>query len=65
VPFVIEVKRKQLMKSSLETKECESFTTRNVKKESLLKVAVIACVNKLLHWIFALLKNKTTFQDID
>jgi transposase len=28
------------------------------------KVAVIACVNKLLHWIFALLKNKTTFQDI-
>jgi transposase len=28
------------------------------------KVAVIACVNKLLHWIFALLKSKTTFQDI-
>jgi transposase len=28
------------------------------------KVAVIACVNKLLHWIFALLKNKTIFQDI-
>jgi transposase len=28
------------------------------------KVAIIACVNKLLHWIFALLKNGTTFQDI-
>jgi hypothetical protein len=28
------------------------------------KVAVIACVNKLLHWIFALLKNRITFQDI-
>jgi len=28
------------------------------------KVAMIACVNKLLHWIYALLKNKTTFQDI-
>ncbi|RVT56347.1 IS110 family transposase [Niallia taxi] len=28
------------------------------------KVAVIACVNKLLHWVFALLKSKTTFQDI-
>jgi hypothetical protein len=28
------------------------------------KVAVIACVNKLLHWIYALLKSKTTFQDI-
>lgn len=25
------------------------------------KVAVIACVNKFLHWIFALLKNRTTF----
>lgn len=29
------------------------------------RVAVIACVNKLLHWIFALLKKRTTFQDID
>ncbi len=28
------------------------------------KVADIACVNKLLHWVFALLKSKTTFQDI-
>ncbi|WP_028390654.1 IS110 family RNA-guided transposase [Bacillus cihuensis] len=28
------------------------------------KVAIIACVNKLLHWIFALLKSRMTFQDI-
>jgi transposase len=28
------------------------------------KVAVIACVNKLLHWIYALLKSKTAFQDL-
>jgi len=28
------------------------------------KVTLIACVNKLLHWIFALLNNKTFFQDI-
>jgi transposase len=28
------------------------------------KVVVIACVNKLLHWIYALLKSKTLFQDI-
>jgi transposase len=28
------------------------------------KVAVIACANKLLQWIYALLKNNTTFQDI-
>jgi hypothetical protein len=26
------------------------------------RVAVIACVNKLLYWIFAPLKNKTAFQ---
>ncbi|GMK49080.1 hypothetical protein PghCCS26_62100 [Paenibacillus glycanilyticus] len=28
------------------------------------KVAIIACANKLLHWIFALLKNQTTFIDL-
>lgn len=28
------------------------------------RVAIIACVNKLLHWIYALLKSKSTFQDI-
>lgn len=28
------------------------------------KVAIIACANKLLHWIYALLKSNTTFQDI-
>ena len=28
------------------------------------KVTIIACANKLLHWIYALLKNKSTFQDI-
>ena len=37
VPFVIVVKRKQLMKSYLETKDCESFTTRDEKKESHLR----------------------------
>ncbi|WP_134704329.1 IS110 family transposase [Ammoniphilus sp. YIM 78166] len=28
------------------------------------RVAVIACVNKLLHWIYAILKNRTAFQDL-
>jgi hypothetical protein len=28
------------------------------------KVAIIACANKLLHWVYALLKNRTTFQNI-
>ena len=28
------------------------------------KVAIVACINKLLHWIYALLNSKETFQDI-
>lgn len=28
------------------------------------KVAIVACINKLLHWIYALLNRKETFQDI-
>ena len=28
------------------------------------KVAIIACANKLLQWIYALLRNKTAFQDL-
>jgi transposase len=28
------------------------------------RVAIIACANKLLHWIYALLKSRSTFQDI-
>jgi len=31
------------------------------RKEAPLKIAVVACVNKPLHWIFAILNNKTTF----
>jgi len=27
------------------------------------KVAIIACANKLLHWIYAILKTKTPFQE--
>ena len=28
------------------------------------KVAIVACINKLLHWIYALLNSKESFQDI-
>ncbi|RID81582.1 IS110 family transposase, partial [Mesobacillus zeae] len=28
------------------------------------RVAIIACVNKLLHWIYALLKSNKPFQDL-
>lgn len=45
-------------------KRMREFYDKKREEGKPFKVAVIACVNKLLHWIFALLKNKTTFQDI-
>ncbi|MEH7120349.1 IS110 family transposase [Neobacillus vireti] len=45
-------------------KRMREFYDKKRDEGKPFKVAVIACVNKLLHWIFALLKNKTTFQDI-
>jgi len=46
-------------------KKLREFYDKKRDEGKPFKVAVIACVNKLLHWIFALLKNRTTFQDID
>ncbi|MDR7080572.1 transposase [Neobacillus niacini] len=45
-------------------KKMREFYDKKREEGKPYKVAVIACVNKLLHWIFALLKNRTTFQDI-
>ncbi|WNS78760.1 IS110 family transposase [Domibacillus sp. DTU_2020_1001157_1_SI_ALB_TIR_016] len=45
-------------------KKLREFYDKKREEGKPFKVAVIACVNKLLHWIFALLKNRTTFQDI-
>ena len=45
-------------------KKMREFYDKKRGEGKPFKVAVIACVNKLLHWIFALLKNRTTFQDI-
>ncbi|MED3711543.1 IS110 family transposase [Peribacillus frigoritolerans] len=45
-------------------KKMREFYDKKRKEGKPFKVAVIACVNKLLHWIFALLKSKTTFRDI-
>jgi transposase len=45
-------------------KKLREFYDKKRSEGKLYKVAVIACVNKLLHWIYALLKNKTTFQDL-
>lgn len=45
-------------------KKMREFYDKKRNEGKPFRVAVIACVNKLLHWIYALLKNKTTFQDI-
>lgn len=45
-------------------KKLRAFYDKKREEGKPFRVAVIACVNKLLHWIYALLKSKTTFQDI-
>jgi transposase len=45
-------------------KRLREFYDKKREEGKPFKVAVIACVNKLLHWIYALLKSKTIFQDI-
>jgi transposase len=45
-------------------KRLREFYDKKREEGKPFRVAVIACVNKLLHWIYALLKSRTTFQDI-
>lgn len=45
-------------------KKLREFYDKKRNEGKPYKVTVIACVNKLLHWIYALLKSRTTFQDI-
>lgn len=44
-------------------KRLREFYDKKREEGKPFKVAVIACINKLLHWIFALLKSRTIFQD--
>lgn len=46
-------------------KRLREFYDKKREEGKPFRVAVIACVNKLLHWIYALLKNRTTFQDME
>ena len=48
----------------LDVAKGESQIQGFLEKKKPYKVAIIACANKLLHWIYALLKSNTTFQDI-
>lgn len=57
-------KRKTSYEIIPRNKKLREFYDKKREEGKPFKVAVIACVNKLLHWIFALLKSNTTFQDI-
>lgn len=44
-------------------KKLRAFYDKKREEGKPYKVAIIACANKLLHWIYALLKSNTTFQE--
>jgi len=46
------------------SKKLKVFYDKKMAEGKPHKVVMIACVNKLLHWIFALLKRKETFLDL-
>lgn len=45
-------------------KRLREFYDRKHEEVKAYKVAIIACANKLLQWIYALLKSRTNFQDL-
>jgi len=49
---------------SSRNKKLKEFYDRKRSEGKPSKVAIIACINKLLHWIYALLKKKESFLDI-
>ena len=49
---------------SSRNKKLKEFYDKKKSEGKPAKVAIVACINKLLHWIYALLKRKETFLDI-
>ncbi|YCI76388.1 IS110 family transposase [Bacillus sp. R1-10] len=45
-------------------KRLREFYDKKREEGKPFKVAVIACANKFLYWIYSLLKSKSTFQDL-
>lgn len=43
-------------------KKLRAYYDKKRAEGKLFKVAIIACVNKLIHWIFAILTNKEKFR---
>ena len=46
-------------------KKLREFYDKKREEGKPFRVAIIACANKLLHWIYALLKRKMAFQNTD
>jgi transposase len=57
-------KQKTTVEIIARNKKLREFYDKKRDEGKPFRVAVIACVNKLLHWIYALLKSKAIFQDI-
>ncbi len=49
---------------SSRNKKLKEFYDKKKSEGKPAKVALVACINKLLHWIYALLNSKETFLDI-
>ncbi len=50
---------------SSRNKRLKDFYDRKREERKPAKVAIIACVNKLIHWLYTLLKRKETFLDLN
>ncbi|GIN21615.1 hypothetical protein J1TS3_27490 [Siminovitchia fordii] len=62
--FVTHERKKRPMRLFPRNKKLRDFYDKKREEGKPFRVAVIAYVNKLLHWIYALLESKTNFQDI-
>jgi len=49
---------------SSRNKKLKEFYDKKKSEGKPSKVAIVACINKLLHWVYALLNRKESFQDI-
>ncbi|WP_440970761.1 IS110 family transposase [Peribacillus frigoritolerans] len=49
---------------SSRNKKLKAFFDKKKSEGKLAKVAIVACMNKLLHWVYALIKRKEAFLDL-
>lgn len=56
-------KKKTTPETIARNKRLRAFYDLKREEGKPYKVAIIACANKLLHWIYAILKTKTPFQE--